>query len=132
MNENPYNRFSGKHRIDWSRNKIDPAERARAEKARDDKMWWANVAPTIGTVAGTALGGIGGGLLGTLAGPAGTAMGAGAGAMAGATLGSQIGTSIGGGIGKGFQADAEKQMDPLREKQMREEALMMALFNMRR
>lgn len=131
MQQDPYNKWVGKLKPDYSRMRARPQQDAAAQKASDDKMWWANASPWMGSalggIAGGALGAIGGGLAGLPAGGVGAIPGAITGGISGAGLGAGVGNQIGTGIGAGFKADAERQLDPQRERAMREEALMMAL-----
>lgn len=116
MQSNPYNKWQGQFKPDYSRMRSDPRQLAKAQQESSQMQGWANAAPYIGA----GLGGIAGGLIGGL--PTG-GMGAVPGAGLGASIGQQLGTAVGGGL----QSQAQNKMDPFRQKEMEKEALMMAL-----
>lgn len=92
-------------------------------KAESEKGMWENV----GTVGGGLLGAVGGGILGSVLPGAGTMAGAGAGAV----IGSQLGSGVAKMATSGSTDDEEAQMDRIRRKAMKDEALMQAMAMLR-
>jgi hypothetical protein len=115
-----YNPWAGQMKINYAGMRNDPNKLRKAQDEANGLKGWANAAPWIGT----ALGGVAGGVIGGVAGgPAGI--------LGGATTGAGLGGSVGNGIGTQLNSQADAKLDPFREKEMRQEAMWMALQGMR-
>lgn len=155
---NPYlSRIRG---INWSA--VAPSQgpsAAQQRKAEEEASWRRQLGlvsrvglPVLGTLAGGLVGGAGGALAGGLTGTGGGAVvipgvgaipGAAVGAIGGGISGASTGAGVGGGLGYAagnavggyFDAEADKQYDPLRRQEMNQlqkrQALMELLAGMR-
>lgn len=102
--------------------KRNPGNAAYLQKKADDANFWANIVTAIPAVLGGTMGGVGGLVLGSGAGPANVELG-----LKGAQLGSSIGGSLGGLAGNAIRGRGEAALDPLRERELRREALLQAI-----
>lgn len=122
-----YNPWAGKVKVDYASMRNDPRKLAAAQRDSDGMKSWANALPMIGTAAGGILGGVAGGIGGAAAGGVGAIPGA----MAGVTSGMAAGGSLGNMGGAAINGMADAKLDPFREKEMRQQAMWMALQGMR-
>lgn len=116
---NPTNPWMGKLKPNYQGMRNDPRQMQQAQGQSNTMQGFANAAPFIGT----ALGGLAGAGIG--------ALGGGVGAIPGAGLGASIGGGLGSAVGAGMNNQAQSMMDPYREREMRQEALMMAMQGLR-
>ena len=118
--QNPNNPWMGKFRPNYQSMRNDPRQMQQAQQQSSTMQGFANMAPLLGT----GLGGLAGALIGGI--PTG-----GIGAAPGAGIGASIGGALGGAAGAGLSNLSQSLMDPQREREMKQEALMMALAGMR-
>jgi hypothetical protein len=119
--------YAGTTGVNYAQFQNDEADEAAMKKASDAEGW-ANAVRVGGGVIGTGLGALAGGLAaGIPTGGAGAIPGAVAGAGIGGTLGGGLGNMAGDMISKGGQ----EELDKMRARKMKEEAMMLALSGMR-
>jgi hypothetical protein len=123
----PQQQYAGTTGVNYAQFQDDSADEAAMKKASDAEGW-ANAARVGGSVLGTAAGGLIGGLAGGIpTGGAGAIPGIGIGAGIGGTIGAGLGNMAGDAISKGGQ----EEIDKMRARKMKEEAMMLALSGMR-
>lgn len=103
-----YNRYAGQRRPNHQAlrqtDQLDREEKARGDIPRMIGNYYRMALPVVGTIAGAAMGG-----------------------PVGAQMGGQMGAQAGNVVGQTTDAYADEQMDPARERELRRQALMMAL-----
>lgn len=110
------NRFSGQHNINYGAMRGDPRRDARNRAKADRQRQLAALIPLLGS----AVGGVGGMTLGAATmGPAGM--------LPGMASGAKMGADMGQGVGGLVSSGADQYEDAEREREMKRQALLMAL-----
>ena len=123
----PTNKWIGQDKVNYQQFRPNDQAELDAQKKADDANMWGNIANAGISGLGTVAGGVIGAGLGGMAGGVGAIPGM----TAGGALGGAAGQAFGGMAKEAIQGGSEDELNAIRQKKMKEEALMQALMSMR-